>query len=346
MADELSDGEIQDLISVGKRRPPSAAQNTDRTPLGYDFKRPQHLNKDQLRLVENIHEQFARLFSSSLASSMRMVVDADLAFIDQIMYSEFAMALPKPCSAYSFTMTPSGHRAVLSFAPSLLMALIDRALGGKGLGVVEEGRALTQIEVGIVNKLASRVIANIEAAWEARAPIEITDLVLETSPEFIQAAAPGEGVVVVAIEANANRSSGLVQLCYPLSVLEPLLPKRVSHLPARTKQTTAQKNLQTQALGKVKLSVVLQLAKGTLSLTEVAQLRQGDTVSWTRRKTNPPWLSSATGPNSSVVRACTRAGAQSRSSKPLTLRRRTSTAEGPIGHATPFRHGFSPFLPI
>ncbi len=287
MADELSDGEIQDLISVGKRRPPSAAQNTDRTPLGYDFKRPQHLNKDQLRLVENIHEQFARLFSSSLASSMRMVVDADLAFIDQIMYSEFAMALPKPCSAYSFTMTPSGHRAVLSFAPSLLMALIDRALGGKGLGVAEEGRALTQIEVGIVNKLASRVIANIEAAWEARAPIEITDLVLETSPEFIQAAAPGEGVVVVAIEANANRSSGLVQLCYPLSVLEPLLPKRVSHLPARAKQTTAQKNLQTQALGKVKLSVVLQLAKGTLSLTEVAQLRQGDTVKLDTAKNEP-----------------------------------------------------------
>lgn len=287
MADELSDGEIQKLLDAGKRRPPSAAQNFDQTPLSYDFKRPQHLNKDQLRLVENIHEQFARLFSSSLASSMRMVVDADVAFIDQIMYSEFAMALPKPCSAYSFSMTPSGHRAVLSFAPALLMALIDRALGGKGLGVAEEGRALTQIEMGIVDKLASRVIANIEAAWEARAPIEISDLVLETSPEFIQAAAPGEGVVVVAIEANANRSTGLVQLCYPLSVLEPLLPKRVSHLPSRAKQTAVQKTRQTQALGKVKIPVVLQLAKGTLSLTEVARLREGDIVKLDTLKSEP-----------------------------------------------------------
>lgn len=287
MADELSEGEIQDLLSAGKRRPPSAAQAFGQTPLSYDFKRPQHLNKDQLRVVENIHEQFARLFSASLASSMRMVVDADLAFIDQIMYSEFAMALPRPCSAYSFAMTPSGHRAVLSFAPSLLMALIDRALGGKGMGVAEEGRALTQIEVGIVDKLASRVIADVEAAWEPRAPIEISELTLETSPEFIQVAAPGEGVVVVAIEANANRSSGLVQLCYPLSVLEPLLPKRVSHLPARTKQTPAQKARQTQALGKVKIPVVIQLARGALSLAEVSQLRQGDIVKLDTVKSEP-----------------------------------------------------------
>lgn len=287
MPDELTEGEIQNLIAAGKRRPPNSPAPEGHPPLSYDFKRPQHLNKDQLRMVENIHEQFARLFSSSLASSMRMVVDADLAFIDQIVYSEFTMSLPKPCSAYSFTVSPSGHRAVISFAPALLMALIDRALGGRGLGVSEEGRALTQIEVGIVDKLARRVVGNIEAAWEGRAPIEITDLTLETSPEFIQVAAPGEGVVVVAVEANANRSTGLVQLCYPLAVLEPLLPKRVTHLPSKAKQSEAQRAKQTQALGKVKIPVVLQLAKGSLTLAEVAQLRQGDIVKLDTLKSEP-----------------------------------------------------------
>ncbi|MBM3279790.1 MAG: flagellar motor switch protein FliM [Candidatus Handelsmanbacteria bacterium] len=287
MADELNDGEIENLLAAGKRRPPGDPTDLDRTPLSYDFKRPQHLNKDQLRMVEDIHEQFARLFSASYASSMRMVVDADLAFIDQIMYNEFASALPTPCSAYSFNVSPSGNRAVLSFAPSLLMALIDRALGGSGLGVAEEGRALTKIEVSIVDRLARRVVGNIEAAWKARAPIEITDLVLETSPEFIQAAAPGEGVVVVAVEANANRTTGLVQLCYPLAVLEPLLPKRVSHLPAKTKQTEALRARQTEALGKVRLPVVLQLARGTLTLSEVSRLRQGDVVKLDTRKNEP-----------------------------------------------------------
>ena len=287
MPNELSDGEIENLLTAGKRHLPSGDHDFGQTPLSYDFKRPQHLNKDQLRIVENIHEQFARLFSSSLASSMRMIVDADLAFIDQIVYSEFTLSLPKPSAAYSFSVSPSGYRAILSFAPSLLMALIDRALGGKGVGVTVEERALTQIEVGIVDKLASRVIANLEAAWEPRAPIDISDMVLETSPEFIQAAAPGDGVVVVAIEANANRASGLVQLCYPLSVLEPLLPKRASHLPAKSKQTPVQKARQTQALSKVKIPVVIQLAHGTLSLTEVAKLSQGDIVKLDTVKNEP-----------------------------------------------------------
>ena len=31
-------------------------------PLAYDFKRPQSVNKDRIRAVESLHEQFSRLF--------------------------------------------------------------------------------------------------------------------------------------------------------------------------------------------------------------------------------------------------------------------------------------------
>lgn len=72
--------------------------------------------------LESIHEQFARLFSSTLSGTMRMVVDVDLAFVDQVLYSEFILSLNTPCSAYSFTMDPPGSPAVLCFAPELLMA--------------------------------------------------------------------------------------------------------------------------------------------------------------------------------------------------------------------------------
>ena len=74
-------------------------------PLAYDFKRPQRVNKDRIRAVESLHEQFCRLFSSTFAASMRMVVDVDMAFVDQPLYGEFIL------SSYTvwrlhFTMNP------------------------------------------------------------------------------------------------------------------------------------------------------------------------------------------------------------------------------------------------
>ncbi|HIL11077.1 MAG TPA: hypothetical protein EYG11_20465, partial [Candidatus Latescibacteria bacterium] len=47
----------------------------------YDFKHPARVNKDQLRTLENLHDNFARLLSSTFSGAMRAVVDVDTAFV-------------------------------------------------------------------------------------------------------------------------------------------------------------------------------------------------------------------------------------------------------------------------
>jgi len=49
----------------------------------YDFKHPARVNKDQLRTLENLHDNFARLLSSTFSGAMRSVVDVDTAFVDR-----------------------------------------------------------------------------------------------------------------------------------------------------------------------------------------------------------------------------------------------------------------------
>lgn len=281
MPEEISDDELRTLLSsVGKKGASQPSVDTfSQTPLAYDFKRPQRVSKDQLRTLENIHEQFARLFSSSLASSMRMVVDVDLAFIDQSLYSEFILSLPSPCSAYSFVMDPPGSNAVLSFAPELMMAIIDRAFGGKGIGFMDETRGLTPIEINIVNKLVSRVFQDLEATWEMVSRISISDITLENNPEFIQSAAAGDPVVLLGFETNSNQTSGLIQLCYPLAVLEPLLPKLTPEYRQQGKRRPQDKSpVPSRALDKVKVPVTVQVASGTLPLRELASLQAGDVI--------------------------------------------------------------------
>ncbi|SVD86083.1 uncharacterized protein METZ01_LOCUS438937 [marine metagenome] len=54
-----------------------------RVVTSYDFKHPARVNKDQLRTLENLHDNFARLLSSTFSGAMRAVVDVDTAFVDQ-----------------------------------------------------------------------------------------------------------------------------------------------------------------------------------------------------------------------------------------------------------------------
>ena len=257
-------------------------------PLSYNFKRPQRVNKDRVRVVENVHEQFSRLFSSTFAASMRMAVDVDLSFVDQPLYSEFILALPTPCGAFTFTLEPTGGKALLCMSPELMMAIIDRALGGKGVGNSEDMRPLTSIEQTIVNKLVSRLLRDFESAWETHFTLEVANVVFETNPQFIQAASSGDPAIVATFEAHSTTFNGLLHLCYPLSTLEPLLPRLSGNVISYAANQQHKNSLaNNRSLSKMQISTLVQIAQGSLSIKEVVNLQQGDVIKLDTKKTEP-----------------------------------------------------------
>ena len=288
MAEDLSDEELRALLA-------STTDNAYRpgddplvnTPLSYNFKRPQRVNKDQLRVLENIHEQFARLLSSTLSGSMRMVVDVDLAFVDQVVYSEFIQSLSNPCSAYCFTIAPPGSPAVMCFAPELLMALVERAFGGQGRGYDGEMRPLTQIENNIINERVNRVFADLEATWEAATPVHISDVAVENNPEFIQIANSSDPAVLIAFEAHSHNVQQLIHLCYPLAALDPLLPQLSPEFKQHSRHQSDRPQFPTHSLDNVKVPVKVQIAQGSLPLRDLGDLRQGDVVQLDTGKDDP-----------------------------------------------------------
>lgn len=279
MSDEITDDELRHLIDAAResRHAPSD-DGEGQAAMGYDFRRPQRVNKDQTRRLESIHEQFARLAAATLSSNMRMVVDVDVAFCEQLTYNEFILSLPNPCTAFSFTLDPQGGPGVLAFANDFIMAVVDRAFGGQGRAYTGDARTLTQIEMNVVNKLVTRIFGDLETTWEPVARVEVTDVTLETNPEFIQVAAPGDGVLVVAFEANARSASGLVHLCYPLSALDPLLPRLAPGPQRRGGRDPEALESQRRSLANMKIPVEVQIARGALPLNDVAGLSVGDVV--------------------------------------------------------------------
>ena len=264
-------------------------QSNQRIVTNYDFKHPARVNKDQLRTLENLHDNFARLLSSTFSGAMRAVVDVDTAFVDQTTYAEFIMSLSNPSFSYQFTLGPTNGQAILDIAMPVTFAFVDRIFGGKGSSQGVEARALTPIEIGVINRITRRVIEDLEATWEPVVRVEITDIELETNPEFMQITAASEIVILLAFEVNTPNCSGLVSLCYPFFTLESILPRLGQRSYVRADRTSREELVRRNhiTLAPVKIPIATEMGRAQLSLAEAENLAVGDVICMESRRTDP-----------------------------------------------------------
>ncbi len=63
-------------------------------------------------------------------------------------------------------------------------------------------------------------LRDLEAAWESVLRVEVTDIELETNPELMKVAQPDDRVILLGFEVKATLFTGMITLCYPLSVIQ------------------------------------------------------------------------------------------------------------------------------
>jgi len=246
----------------------------------YDFKHPNRVTKDQVRTLENLHSNLARLLAASFSTLRRAVVETDIAFVDQTTYAEFIMSLSNPSCSYVFTIQPLGGPAIIDFQLPIAYSFIDRQFGGKGDKLGETKRTLTAIERGVMAKVIRRTMEDLETTWEALLKIRVSDAELETNPEFMQVAAPSDTVILIAFEVSSQGVSGLVNLCYPFFTLEPVMNLlNVQSWVYREKgpnEGERQKRLD-QVKG-IETEMKVTWGRGIVSAEDLADLRVGDTL--------------------------------------------------------------------
>jgi len=177
---------------------------------------------DQLRALENRHDNFAHCVSAALTEEWGAVVDVDCMYVDQNTYGEFLMALALPCCAYRCLMKPSNDWAILDFSKPMIFPFVDRKTEGEDPAERSEESRFAHIQAGVIDPIVKTVFAVLEATWEPVSRIEATDIQLETNPERMKVAQADDKVILFGFEVNATLFSGMMTLCYPSSVV-PLL---------------------------------------------------------------------------------------------------------------------------
>ena len=229
MADDvLSQSEIDKLLSALSDGSVSAeevkADEEQKKVKTYDFKRPDKFSKDQIRTLFMLHESFSRLLNTYLSTHLRTMVNVEVASVEQLTYQEFVQSLANPSVISILAVPPLKGNIIMEVNTEIAFAFIDRVFGGEGKSGIKT-RVLTEIEEAVMRRFVDKATSHLKEAWanvvEFYPSLEAT----ESNPQFTQIVPPSDMVVIVTIQMKVGEVEGMMNICIPYLVLEPVMSK-------------------------------------------------------------------------------------------------------------------------
>ncbi|MDI6895078.1 MAG: flagellar motor switch protein FliM [Bacillota bacterium] len=242
----------------------------------YDFRRPDKFSKDHLRTLQMVHENFARVWTTVLSAHLRTMARVTLDAVEQLTYGEFLTSVRSPSVLCLVSMEPLPGRQMVDVHPALAFPLIDRLLGGLGAGEAGE-RALTDIEVTVMERVFGGMLSALAEAWQGLVALKPRLDSIETNPLFAQVIPPNEVAAVITFTAMLGETGGSLRLCLPYSSLKSVLGQLTSHRWAGGGEIAAPASNGAN-LQDVRVDMSVRLGKATLTIGQLLNLERGDVV--------------------------------------------------------------------
>lgn len=264
-------------------------------PIPYDFRRPNKFNRDHVRALQIVGETFARQFTTVLSTSLRAVSQVQLVNVGQLTYDEYVRDTPNPTFLGLLALEPLPGSSLLHIPLEVVMAMVDRFLGGNAEGEMPE-RPLTEIEAGLVRNLLDRVLHELAYALEPLTPVQPRVLQLESNPQFAQITSATDMVITLDFDMKVGAHGGRASLCVPFASLQPVLDEVTStdlHATRVALDARALNAAMRGTLDQAPVDVSVHFRPVQLSSAEIVDLRPGDVVPLTHHVDVPLTVSIA-----------------------------------------------------
>ncbi len=267
---------------------PLAAAPEERAQ-SYDFRQPRRFGQEQMRLLNSVHETFARDLSVHLSARLRTIVDLRLATLDQIPYAGFVEGSTPPSALYVAAAQGHTPRFLLEVDPRLAGFIVERLFGGTAHGL-GEARALSQIEQGMMSKVTAHALRELEAAWRPATAVRFETVGFEADAAYAQVMPRPEPTVLVGYEVTVYDQAAFLKLCYPCSLIEPLLRNARPHAPstpAAHPLPKAEREEYERTVRTVSVEMRAELGRAALPIRDLARLQPGDVIPLQQRVQAP-----------------------------------------------------------
>lgn len=289
MGPEMLPEEVSAFLQSLRIGGAAVARHGDKPVRLYDFRRPDKFPKEQLRTLLNLHENFCRGVTTSLAGLLRASVPVTPVHAEQIPYGQFVRELRDPTILGIITLSPLPGNALMEISHEVAFPMIDRLLGGPGEGTVTP-RALTDIETVVMRRIFHAILESMAEAWRNITDVRPNLESLETNALFIQYVPPTEVVAYLMFNVRVGKASGDIKLCYPFTMLEPVLPqlsaRRWLVREARHRSDEERVKVADELAG-VTLPLTAELGRARITVGELLALEVGDVIQLDTAKDAP-----------------------------------------------------------
>jgi flagellar motor switch protein FliM len=293
VSEVLSQNEIDALLSALSKGAVNAEELKEEQKRKrirvYDFRRPSKFSKDQFNTLQVIYENYARSLGTYLSAQLRTPVQIEVLSVEQLTYEEFIRSIPNPTILNIFSLYPLEGNSIMEINPNLGFALLDRLLGGPG-STLSKVRGLTEIEQTVIERIVQRMLDYFEEPWGGIIELSPALERMETNPQFTQLVSPTEIMMIVALEAKMGDVIGLINICIPFLVLEPIMDRlSVHYYYSTTTRPTTPENIAAiqHKLEKTLIPVKVVLGRTSITVADLLELNVGDVISLDRNIKEP-----------------------------------------------------------
>ena len=284
MGDILSQNEIDELLKALSTGEIDAHQmqetKQEKKAKTHDFRRASKFAKDHIKTLNIIYDNYARLVTNFLTGYMRTLVQVDVVSVEALPYSDFNNSLSNPVIMAIIDFAPLTGSIIFEIEPNVAFSLVDRILGGKGSSV-ERVREFTEIELAIIERIIIQTLNLMREPWENVLSIRPRLDKIETNPQFAQIVAQNETVALITLGVRVGDVDGMINICIPHMVVEPIVSKLSTKLWFSNVEKEATPEMKQSIEYRVKNTTVpvkAILGKTTISVSDFLELQNGDVL--------------------------------------------------------------------
>ena len=283
MSEVLSQNEIDNLLkalSSGELDVEEMKDQDEKQVKNYDFARPAKFSKEHLRTLEIIFEHYGRLLSTNLPAYLRMPVTVEVINSEAVIYSEFSNALSNPVLLGVIDFAPLQGNIIIELASSIGFSIVDRLLGGQGLPL-EKTRDFSEIELTIIERIYNICVNLLREPWQNVLAINPRMERIETNSQFAQIISPTEMIAIITINIKIGDTEGLMNVCLPYVVLEPVMDKLNTKYWFSTMQNRDMNTYEeaiSSLISKAQIPVKAVLGESSISVADFGNLNVGDII--------------------------------------------------------------------
>lgn len=282
MPEILSQQEIDQLLNNIKSGSETKVEPShEKEAVLFDFRLPNRISKNQLRILRNIFENFAESFSSFLVTKLQTVVNINVTSVDQIYYSEYVLSVANPACLFTFDIRDTDVKGILELNNDLALSLVDKLLGGNGLGT-KQTKVITPIEQRVLRVVVERVMQDLRKAWQTVDKFEFTIERFEPDIDFAQITSQSESVLLISFEILIGEQSFLMNICFATFAFDNILAKlstqKLSSVRATKYYGISAKEVLVHHLSKTLMPLRIELGTTKLSIKELLEMQVGDII--------------------------------------------------------------------